>query len=153
MICYPSIIINDKWGKITIPLPLLLSDSSYLAKQGRGEGVPEVAGKILRKKICENNFTSLSVFQQGAYLSQEPCSCALNRASYQVYSSPKIVSHSSDCIGPSEVLLQVWFGFIVILYFLFKFLLVLYRYISMKGQGERRNTVRPNGGFQLVIGI
>lgn len=37
----------------------------------------------------------------------------------------------------------------VILYFLFKFLLVLYRYISMKGQGGGRNTRQWNGIFKL----
>lgn len=68
--------------KIIIPSSLLLPDSHYLAKWGRGEGMPEEAGKILKKNVCENNFTSPSVFQQGAYLSPEPCSCASHRVSY-----------------------------------------------------------------------
>lgn len=56
-------------------------------------------------------------------------------------------------MGPSEASLQVWFGFTVILYFLLKFLLVLYRYISMQGQGRGKNTRLQNGSLKLVIGI
>lgn len=147
IISYSSII-NNNGRTLIIPSLLLPPDSRYSAKQGRGEGVPEVAGKILKKKFYENNFVSPCVFQQGAYLSQGSCSCASNRASYQVYSSQKIVSHSSDCTEPSEVWLQVRFGFMVIFYFLFKFLLVLYRYISMKGQGGREKSKKT--GWSLL---